>query len=400
MVTPIGPDGARPGGILAAERKSRAACGPAAPAMPTGSAARAVDGSADGRCRTDRAGARSTLPDALRSLALHLAAGLVGAPAPPFAAKARGEGRMAVRIGIGLGLGGFPFASIGEFRAWLDRVEDSRIDSVWQSDRVVSRDPALEPIALLSVVAGATRRLKLGTNAIVLPFHDPIAFARQCATLDWLSEGRLLPTVAVGRDDAPEWVATGRSPKGRGEWVDEALEVMTRLWSTDVANFEGRHHRLCDASISPRPKQSPLPLWIGGSSPGAIRRTARFGHGWLAPLASADEAAATVAAIRAECARIGRAIPDDHYGATFLFRLGPDAERFPSPFARIPDPAMRRRFESVLAVGDAERVLERIRAFRAGGITKFIAIPLARDAAEMIEQSRLLDAEILPHAND
>lgn len=307
---------------------------------------------------------------------------------------------MAVRIGIGLGIGGFPFASIGEFRGWLDRCEDSRIDSIWQSDRVVSRDPALEPLTLLSVVAGATRRLKLGTNAIVLPFHDPISFARQCATLDHLSDGRLLPTVAVGRDDAPEWAATGRSPRGRGEQVDEALEVMTRLWSSEGAHFEGQHYRLRDASISPRPKQSPLPLWIGGSSPGAIRRTVRFGHGWLAPLQSPEEAAASVAAIRAESARVGRSIPDDHYGATFLFRLGPDAAAFPSPFTRIGDPAIRRRFESVQALGDAKTVLDRIRAFRAGGITKLIAIPLARDAAEMNEQSRLLSDEVIPHANE
>ncbi|MBK7951069.1 MAG: TIGR03619 family F420-dependent LLM class oxidoreductase [Deltaproteobacteria bacterium] len=307
---------------------------------------------------------------------------------------------MAVRIGIGLGIGGFPFASIGEFRAWLDRCEDSRIDSIWQSDRVVSRDPALEPLTLLSVVAGATRRLKLGTNAIVLPFHDPISFARQCATLDHLSDGRLLPTVAVGREDAPEWAATGRSPKGRGEKVDEALEVMTRLWSNEVASFEGKYHSLREASISPRPKQSPLPLWIGGDSPGAIRRTARFGHGWLAPLQSPQEAARVVAAIRAETARVGRAIPEDHYGATFLFRLGPGAADFPSPFGRIADPAMRRRFESVQALGDAKTVLDRIREFRAGGITKLIAIPLARDAAEMNEQSRLLSDEVIPHANE
>lgn len=307
---------------------------------------------------------------------------------------------MAVRIGIGLGLGGFPFASMRAFRDWLEFCEGSSIDSIWQSDRVVSRDPAYEPLALLAVVAGATRRLKLGTNAIVLPFHDPVTFARQCATLDQLSEGRLLPTVAVGRDDAPEWAATGRSPKGRGERVDEALEVMTRLWSSNVANFSGKHYSLVDASIAPRPRQSPLPLWIGGASAGAIRRTVRYGHGWLAPLQSPEEAGATVAAIRAESVRQGRPIPDDHYGATLLFRLGPDAAEFPSPFARIGDPVMRKRFESVQALGDAGAVLERIRAFRAGGITKFIAIPLARDGAEMREQSRLLANEVIPHANE
>ena len=187
---------------------------------------------------------------------------------------------MAVRIGIGTGR--YPFESVGEFRAWLDLCENSAIDSIWQSDRVVSKEPALEPMTLLSIVAGATSRLKFGTNAVVLPFRDPITFARQCATLDYMSEGRLLPTVAIGRGDAAEWEATGRSPKGRGARADEALEVITRLWESESANFDGEFFALKDATITPRPKQNPLPLWLGGASKAAIRRTARFGSGWLA----------------------------------------------------------------------------------------------------------------------
>ena len=198
---------------------------------------------------------------------------------------------MSVRIGIGLGLGGFPFESMSAFHSWLDLCEASRIDSIWQSDRVVSRDPALEPLTLLSVVAGATRRLKFGTNAVVLPFRDPITFARQCATLDHLSDGRFLPAVGIGRGDAPEWQATGRTPKGRGTRADEALEVITQLWESEAVDFEGKYFSLKGATISPRPKQQPLPLWLGGSSPAAIRRTARFGQGWLAPLQSPAEAA-------------------------------------------------------------------------------------------------------------
>lgn len=319
---------------------------------------------------------------------------------------------MSVRIGIGMGLGGFPFESMHEFHAWLDLCEDSRIDSIWQSDRVVSREIALEPMTLLSVIAGATRRLKFGTNAVVLPFRDPVTFARQCATLDHLSDGRFLPTVGVGRGDAPEWEATGRSPKGRGARADEALEVMTRLWSGENVDFEGDHFSLKGATINPRPKQQPLPLWMGGASPAAIRRTARFANGWLAPLQSPEEAGVTVAAIREESQRIGRPIPDDHYGATILYRIesgrGGSGGRAEASSERAePDesasPRMaqyRSMIEKVQAVGEPEVVLERIRAFCAAGVTKFIAIPLARDAQEMMEQSRLLDREVLPFAND
>lgn len=318
---------------------------------------------------------------------------------------------MAVRIGVGLGPGGFPFDTIRAFRRWLDACEDSTIDSIWQSDRVVSRELAMEPITLLSVIAGATERLKLGTNAVVLPFRDPVTFARECATLDFLSDGRFLPTVAVGRGDAPEWEATGRSPKGRGARVDEALEVMTRLWQGEDVDFEGDHFSLKGATISPRPKQQPLPLWLGGSSPAAIRRTARYGSGWLAPLQTPDEAGQTVAAIRAEAARIGRAIPEDHYGATILFRLdakGTEAEMPPAlraadgAGAKPGSPAAlhAERLRRIRATGEPERVLELVRAFRAQGVTKFVAIPLARSTEDLIEQCRRLATDVIPFAND
>ena len=308
---------------------------------------------------------------------------------------------MAVRIGVGLGIGGFPFATIHEFRQWLDVCEDSKIDSIWQSDRVVSRDLALEPLTLLSVVAGATTRLKFGTNAVVLPFRDPIAFARQCATLDYLSDGRFLPAVGIGRADAPAWEATGRSSKGRGARADEALEVITRLWRSENVDFEGKYFSLKGATISPRPKQQPLPLWLGGASEAAIKRTARYGTGWLAPLQSPEEAGMTVRAIQQESERIGQPIPDDHYGATILFRIGDTIEP-PSLGGDLSGAAeeMRNRITRIQAIGDAGVVLTRIREFVEQGITKFIAIPMARTANEMIEQCRLLSSEVIPHAND
>ena len=314
---------------------------------------------------------------------------------------------MAIRVGVGLGIGGFPFETIKAFRAWLDLCEDSNIDSIWQSDRVVSREPAFEPMTLLAMMAGATERLKLGTNAVVLPFRDPLTFARECATLDHLSDGRFLPTVGIGRGDAPEWEATGRSPKGRGQRSDEALEVMTRLWAGENVDFEGEYYSLKGATINPRPKQQPLPLWLGGASKAAIRRTARYGSGWLAPLQSPEEAGATVADIREESERIGRPIPDDHYGATILFRIGGKSEP-PDllggsddgpPAAKKARAEMRGRLSRIQAMGEPEEVLARVREFSQHGVTKFVAIPLAQNAEDMMEQCRLLSRDVIPFVN-
>jgi len=215
-----------------------------------------------------------------------------------------------------------------------------------------------------------------GSLPRVWRFSNKRFWASAQATLDYLSDGRLLPTVGIGRGDAPEWKATGRSPKGRGARADEALALMTRLWESDAADFDGEHYSLHGASISPRPKQTPLPLWLGGASPAAVRRTARFGHGWLAPLQAPAEAAVTVEAIREESRRIGRPIPDDHYGATILYHIGSGGEL---PTRLGANAEMRRRVEAVSAVGDPGRMLARLREYRAGGITKFVAIPMARD---------------------
>ncbi len=299
---------------------------------------------------------------------------------------------MGIRIGVGFGR--FPFESMKSFRSWLDICEAGEIDSIWQSDRILSREPYLEPLTLLAVVAGATRRLKIGMNAVVMGFRDPVNFARQCASLDVLSEGRLLPVVGVGRGDSPEWPNTGRSAKGRGSRANEALEIITRLWCEESVTFEGEHYQVRDATITPRPVQTPLPLWIGGSSPAAIRRTVRFGSGWLAPLESPEQAGKTVEAIKAEARAQGRKIPDDHYGASILYRLR--AGKSSDDFGRDQPAEVRKRLAKLTVVGDAEAFMARVAQYQSVGVDKFIAIPLASSEREVIEQTRLLDKEVIP----
>jgi len=297
---------------------------------------------------------------------------------------------MSVRMGVGMGR--FPFDDIGNFRHWLAECEDSRIDSIWQSDQLVATTPMMEPMTFLSVVAGATRRLKIGTNAIVLGHRDPVVLARECATLDALSEGRLLPVFGVGRANSPVWKAMGQSPKGRGARANEVLEIMTRLWAGERVDFEGDHFHIEGATCLPLPVQKPLPLWIGGSSAAAIERTVRYGTGWIGGLQTPETSKTTVAAIRAEARRQGRPIPEDHYGATLLFDLRDSADDVSESNDGLD------RLRALAVSGDADDVLERIADFVRGGITKFVAIPVARDEADFIRQTRRLAEEVLPRA--
>jgi probable F420-dependent oxidoreductase len=265
---------------------------------------------------------------------------------------------------------------------------------LWQTDRLSSRQPFLEAMSAMAAVAGATDRLKFGMNAVVVSLRDPLLLAKQCATIDYLSDGRLLPVFGVGGEQAPEWEATGRSPKGRGSRADEALAIMQRLWAEESVSFEGEYYRYRDASISPRPVQQPLPCWIGGSSEAAIRRTARLGTGWLAGIQTPAQVGPVVAAIRAASREAGRPIPEDHYGAGFPFRFGSSDDSLVSRFGR---GAGAR--EGYAAVGDAKEILRRIDEYRAAGVSKFVLIPIATSDDDLMDQAQQLIDEVLPVAH-
>jgi len=310
--------------------------------------------------------------------------------APPSASPS-----LAIRIGIGLA--GFPFEGPRDFWRWIELCEESGVDSFWQSDRLVSRQPQLESITAMAALAGGTSRLKFGMGVTVVSYRDPLVLAKECATIDYLSSGRLLPAFGVGPEAAPEWRAAGVSKKRRGARADEALSLMARLWSEEEVSFEGEFYRYHDVSIAPRPIQQPLPLWIGGSSPAAVRRTARLGTGWLAGIQTPDRVAPVIAAIRTASAEAGRPLDPEHYGAGFPFRFGGPQEAVVQRTARVfaglsPDLDVTR----YVAAGDAAAILARIEEYRAAGATKFILRPIAESVQDLIEQTRRLAGEVLP----
>ena len=302
---------------------------------------------------------------------------------------------MSVRIG--LGLANLPFDSPRDLWRWIDRCEDSLVDSIWQTDRLISNQPMLESMSVMAALAGRTQRLKFGMNVVVLPFRDPLVLAKQCATIDYLSNGRLLPAFGVGRATAPEFTGAGRSGAQRGAWTDEVLQLFARLWSEDSVTFEGDHITYRDVTIEPKPVQSPLPLWIGGSSKAAIRRTARYGTGWLSGVQAPAQIAPTIAAIREQSAAEGRPIDDDHYGAGFAYRFGswddPIVQRTAAGLSRVADAGNPRDY---IAVGDASDIRARIHEYIAAGASKFVLRPLAETPEEVFAQTDRLIEEVIP----
>ena len=185
-------------------------------------------------------------------------------------------------IGIGMGLGRFSLDKGPDYFKWIQQCEQGSVDSIWQTDRLISKEPNLETLSTMAAIAGATDSMRFGMNVASIALRDPLLTAKQCATIDFLSGGRLLPAFGIGSALSRDYTATGTPTQGRGKKADEALTLLRRLWTEEEVSFEGTFFNYDRASISPKPANAKMPLWIGGSSAKAIERTARLGTGWLA----------------------------------------------------------------------------------------------------------------------
>ena len=167
-------------------------------------------------------------------------------------------------VAVGLGIFEFPFSNATAFWRWVDLCEAGGVDSIWQSDRISGRQPVLECMSLMAALAGGTRRLKFGMFVASVGLRDPLLLAKQCATIDVLSDGRMLPAFGVGNPRSDDWRATATETKGAGRRADEALDIIAALWRGELVNFDGEFHQYREASISPLPVQKrfpPLDRW-------------------------------------------------------------------------------------------------------------------------------------------
>jgi alkanesulfonate monooxygenase SsuD/methylene tetrahydromethanopterin reductase-like flavin-dependent oxidoreductase (luciferase family) len=126
-------------------------------------------------------------------------------------------------IGIGIGLARFPFATGKDYFQWAELCELGGLDSIWQTDRLVSREPNLETLSTMAALAGATQRIRFGMNVASIALRDPLLTAKQCATIDRLSDGRLLPAFGIGSALSLDYRSTGIPTKRREKKLTRRL---------------------------------------------------------------------------------------------------------------------------------------------------------------------------------
>jgi probable F420-dependent oxidoreductase len=275
-----------------------------------------------------------------------------------------------VRIGIGLGGAGGPDG----FAAAVDHLEEIGVDSLWLPEMVYGQ--LVEPFVGMAHAASRTSQLKVGAGLSVLPGRHPVLVAKQLASLAGLAPRRILPVFGL-RPARPGELALFPVPPGRrGAVFDEALELLRLLLRQESVSFRGEFFVVEGASIGPRPAK-PLDIWLGGSAPGALRRTGRLGDGWLASLLTPEEAAAGREAIQEAASAAGREVEPDHFGMSLAVAIDGipagliEAVRLRRPDA---DPA------TLVATGwgDARKLIE---AYVAAGISKFVIRPAGTPAS-------------------
>jgi probable F420-dependent oxidoreductase len=311
-----------------------------------------------------------------------------------------------MKVRIGLGFGGWPFAERhpGALAELVERCDELRIDSIWLSDRIVSpaaglsagSGQGLDPITAMAFIAAKSRVMKFGTSALVLGTRHPVPLAQQLATLDFLSQGRLLLVVGIGSATTRDLEATGTRPEERARRADESIVLMRKLWSEDNVTFHGKYYGVEGVSVYPRPWQKPgPPVWIGGRSDGALRRAGRLGDGWLVAGASPEEIARGVETIHRYAAEAGREVPEDHFGAYVPFLFASSQEE---ALRRAGGLASRLRPDLPVtahaALGTPDDVRAKVQEYLAAGASKLVMRPQC-GPGELYAQLELLAREVV-----
>lgn len=281
---------------------------------------------------------------------------------------------LSVRIGIAPNPFGSEHMAGPGFWDTIGLMEELGYDSIWLSD--TAGLGGLAPIPALAAIAARTERLKLGTSVLVLPPRNPVLLARELATIDVISGGRLLPAGGLGIGLPAELEAMGVAGEERVGRLEESVGLIKALWSGEPVTHSGRFWSVTDLQLTPRPTRRKLEFWLGGRAPGALRRIGRIADGWLASFVGPDEFAGMVDVIRASAAAAGRSIDADHYGAT-IFAVPRESELPAGVLERLAQRGGLARGDHV-AVGTAE-LCALVRRFRDAGASKFVVVPIAED---------------------
>jgi probable F420-dependent oxidoreductase len=280
-----------------------------------------------------------------------------------------------MKVRIAIGLGGVE-SSADEFTDLVPNLSRLGFDSLWVSEVLTGQGP--DPLIALATAAQLDSRLKLGTT-LLLPGRNEVRLAKSLATVDVLSRGRLLLTFVPGLAYPPERDAIGWPVRERAAAIEVTLPRLRRWWAGEEVD---------GITVSPRPVQDPLEVWLGGLAPASLDRCGRLADGWLGGACTPTQAAGARAAINEAATAVGRSIDPEHFGVSigYSHRALDEAQLAAlSARARGADP------RALVPVGyDALRAT--LQEFIGVGMSKFVLRPPASERSWADELGDLADA--------
>ncbi len=285
--------------------------------------------------------------------------------------------------------------------SFTELVDRCGYDSIWVGDHISFPVAILDPLLQLAQCAVASRRLTLGTGVYLLPLRHPVPVAKQVASLDHLTEGRLIFGIGMGGEFAKEYEACGVPRAERGGRLAEGVDVLRMLWTGAPVSHAGRFYGpFADVPMAPPPRQpGGPPIWFGGRSAAALRRTARLGDGYLSYVVTPEmyrAALTTIATARTRTSPFGTGhLLFTRLDATYERALEAATATLSVRYAM----DFRRAAQRYCALGPPALVAERIRAFHAAGV-RHVILDLLGPYAQREGQIAWFAAEVLPLLRD
>jgi probable F420-dependent oxidoreductase len=315
-----------------------------------------------------------------------------------------------------------PFATPDDLVRIAQHAERLGYQAVWGNDHMTTQryvrqafaqPPQFwEPLITYAYLAAETTSLKFGTGVLVTPMRrDIVVIAKQAATLDHFSRGRLLLGFGVGayREEFealhPAWQVR------RGRLEAESIQALKHLFENRVASWHGEYFHFEDVEMYPKPLQSPLPIYVGGNHPHAYRRAALYGQGWLPAAMPVEQVRSHVAQFKALVAAQGRVWEEMDVALQLVTYVGATHEQAVARFRRsqmyhhllsLSGSTLKRqgaaRHEDTNLIGTAAEVIAKIERFRAAGVKHLCGTYFCADTvAELLDQMQAFAEAVMPH---
>ena len=332
---------------------------------------------------------------------------------------------MRVSAGLPTGMEGLtypiPFSAPEDVVRIALHAEKLGYDSVWGNDHMTTQHYVREeyptpprfwePLVTYAYLAGVTKTLRFGTGILVLPMRkDIVVVAKQIATLDHFSGGRLEVGVGVGAYREEFEALNPDATMKRGDIVEEGLQALRKLFDERVASFDGQFYKYRDVEFSPKPLQKRLPIYVGGNNVNQLRRTVQYGDGWLPAGVHIDRLRKDVQSLRELAEKAGRDPKSIEVAPQYIVHVGRTHE---AAVARFNESQMCKhltslrkstlkeqgalKHEDINLIGTPDEVVERALALREAGVTHLLGLYFAANTvSELLEQMQIFAEEVMP----